>query len=55
MTQEKIFETNSWRELKKGQFKIFDEDFVHEKLFTFNINKLGNQSIVKFKGAVGQK
>lgn len=55
MTERKTFETNYWKQLKKRQFQIFDEGFVHEKLFTFKVNKQGSDSTIKLKEVVAQK
>jgi hypothetical protein len=55
MAKANSFKSEPWTALEKGEWSIFDDDFVHDKLFTLKGTRKSSTSTVSLKETLTQK
>lgn len=55
MAKANSFKTEPWTALEKGEVSIFEDDYVHDKLFTFKTTRKAATSSIALKETLTQK
>jgi hypothetical protein len=55
MAKANSFKSEPWTGLERGSYSVQDDDFVHEKLFTFKVTKKSATSTIALKETFTEK